>query len=92
MLIIPAGINLVDHHDKQSLLAFRDRQTLGPCEARAEIDWSSSSDIADAYNWEPARGVGDCTPRPRKDGVETGESRLTFTSPAVAMSLFRGMV
>lgn len=50
MLITPTGINLADQHDKQRLPAFRDRQTLGPCEARAEIDWSSSSDIADTQN------------------------------------------
>jgi hypothetical protein len=50
MLIVPTGINLADHMISRSLLAFRDRQTLGPCEARAEIDWSSSSDIADTHN------------------------------------------
>lgn len=65
MLITPTGINLADQHDKQRLPAFR---IVGPCEARAEIDWSSRPTSQIRRIRISLGGVRDCTPRPRIDG------------------------
>jgi hypothetical protein len=93
MLIIP-GITPVAEHDKQDMGAFRDRQVWKPCEAMTRINLTGPgcpTSQMHIYS-ETTGGVRDCTPRPRKDGVETTRLRLTFFSPAVAMTPFRGMV